>query len=281
MKKSKIVTDKIIYKISRVLSLARRIIRIVTDNRDYRLEELRQNLSKRNHPEKIINYSFTKSFQSKNNKEENKETITFTRTYNPNHNFNYNRFNNCLNNINNRELRETFSNKKVLLTTRQPKNFKKMLVTAEFDLHPELPNRKPNGLLSCKDCIYHKNGYIKPCKSFTFKLTNGKSVTWNYNKFFDCDSKDVLYILICNNCDYFYLRKSIDFKQRIRKHKSDVKHPQNSTCTECAEHLRECAKIEPFFQIYPFYHEKDYYLRDYKEKRFIIKWKPPLNINKT
>ena len=69
-----------------------------------------------------------------------------------------------------------------------------MLVTAKFDLHPELPNRKPNGLFSCTDCIYHKNGYIKPCKSFTFKLTNGKSVTWNYNKFFDCDSKDVLYI---------------------------------------------------------------------------------------
>ena len=95
------------------LLLARRIIRIVTDNCDYRLEEL----LKRNHPEEIINFSFTKSFQPKNNKEENKEVITFTRTYNPNHSFNYNRFNNYLGNINNRELRETFSNKKVLLTT--------------------------------------------------------------------------------------------------------------------------------------------------------------------
>ena len=229
--------------------MARRIIRIVTDNRDDRLEELRQNLLKRNHPEKIINYSFTKSFQPKSNKEENKEIITFTRTYNPNHNFDYNRFNNCLNNINNCELRETFSKKKVLLTTRQPKNLKKMLVTAKFDLHPELSNKKPNGLFS-----------------FTFKLINGKSVTWNYNKFFDCDSKDVLYILICNNCDYFYLGKTIDFKQRIRKHKSDVKHPQNSICRECVEQLRDCAKIEPFFQIYPFCHEKNYYLTDYKEK---------------
>ena len=91
------------------LSLARRIIRIVTDNREYRLEELRQNLLKRNHPEKIINYSFTKSFQPKNSKEENKEIITFTRKYNPGHNFNYNGFNNCLNNINNRKLREKFS----------------------------------------------------------------------------------------------------------------------------------------------------------------------------
>ena len=64
---------------------------------------------------------------------------------------------------------------------------------------------------------------------------------------------------MCNNCDYFYLGKTIDFKQRIRKHKSDVKHPQNSTCRKCAEHLRDCAKLE----------------------RFIIKWKPRLNINKT
>ena len=55
------------------LSLARCIIRIVTDNGDYRLGELRQNLLKRNHLENIINYSFTKCFQPKNNKEENKK----------------------------------------------------------------------------------------------------------------------------------------------------------------------------------------------------------------
>ena len=73
----------------------------------------------------------------------------------------------------------------------------------------------------------------------------------------------------------------MDFKQRISKHRSDVKHPQKSTCRECAEHLRHCAKIEPFFQIYPFYHEKDHYITDCKGKRFIIKWKPPLSINKT
>ena len=141
-----------------------------------------------------------------------------------------------------------------------------MLVTAKFDLHPELPNRKPNGLFSCTDCIYHKNGYIKPCKSFTFKLTNGKSVTWNYNKFFDCDSKDVLYILIY----YFYLEKTINFKQRIRKRKSDVKHPQNSTCRECAEHLRDCAKVEPFFRFIRFIMKKMITLETTKKKDLFL-----------
>ena len=45
--------------------------------------------------------------------------------------------------------------------------------------------------------------------------------------------------------------------------------------------LKKLRKNWAFFHIYPFYHEKDHYLRDYKEKRFIIKWKPPLNINRT
>ena len=127
-----------------------------------------------------------------------------------------------------------------------------MLVTAKSDLDPELPNRKPNGLFSCTDCICHK------------MAISNHIITWNYNKFFDCNSKDVLYILICNNCDNFYIGKTIDFKQRIHNHKSNVKHAQNSTCQECAEHLRDYAKIGPFFQIYLFYHEKDHYLRDYK-----------------
>ena len=68
-------------------------------------------------------------------------------------------------------------------------------------------------MFSCTDCLYHKHGYI----------------------------------LISNNCDYFYLGKIINFKQRICKRKSDVKHPQNSNCRECAEHLTDCAKIELFF----------------------------------
>ena len=71
--------------------------------------------------------------------------------------------------------------------------------------------------------------------------------------------------MVCNNCEYFYFGNTIDFKQRIRKDKSDVKHPQKSTCRECAEHLRDCAKIERFFQIYPFYHEKVIILENTKK----------------
>ena len=44
-------------------SLAKRIVRNVSHNRDERLEELRDHLIHRNHPENIISYAFTKVFQ--------------------------------------------------------------------------------------------------------------------------------------------------------------------------------------------------------------------------
>ena len=83
-------------------------------------------------------------------------------------------------------------------------------------------------------------------------------------------TKDVLYILICNNCGYFYLGKTMNFKQRIRKHKSDVKYPQNSTCRERVEHLRDFAKIEPFFQIYPFIMKKIITLETTKKNDLLL-----------
>ena len=47
------------------LSLAKRIINIVTDNRETRLSELKKHLIERNHPSEIIDYTFTKCFQPK------------------------------------------------------------------------------------------------------------------------------------------------------------------------------------------------------------------------
>ena len=88
------------------------------------------------------------------------------------------------------------------------------------------------------------------------------------NKIFDCDSRDVLYILICNNCEYFYLGKTIDFKQRIRKHKSDVEHSQNSTCREFTEHLRDCAKI--FFRFTCFIMKKIITLETTKKNDLLL-----------
>ena len=156
-----------------------------------------------------------------------------------------------------------------------------MLVKSKFEETSLTTIPKPVGLFPCNSCIYEKDGYINPCTSFNFKLANGKTIIWSYTKYFNCDSKNVLYILICRNCDEFYIGQTQNFKQRIRKHKSDIKHPNNSTCKRCTNHIRVCTKgKEPFFKIYPFYYINDNNIREFKEKKFILKWKPGLNANK-
>ena len=87
---------------------------------------------------------------------------------------------------------------------------------------------KQVGFFPCANCIYYKNGYFKDCLSFSFKSKN-KLLTWHHRCFFSCDSKDVLYILICNNCDFLCIGQTEELKQCSRKHKSDVIHPNAVT----------------------------------------------------
>ena len=79
---------------------------------------------------------------------------------------------------------------------------------------------------------------------------------------------------MCNTCEWFYLGQTTNLKQRLSKHKSDVFHPQNGFCKKCSEHLGDCSIMkEPFFRIYPFLYENKRELREFKEKRFIMRWK--------
>ena len=86
---------------------------------------------------------------------------------------------------------------------------------------------------------------------------------------------------MCKTCDNFHLGQTQDFKQRTAKHKSDVKNPHNSTCRICSEQLSDCNQTEPYFQIFPCHYETNTALREHKEKRYILRWKPPLHRNKS
>ena len=81
---------------------------------------------------------------------------------------------------------------------------------------------------------------------------------------------------------WFCLGQTTNLRWRIRKHKSDVFHLQNSFCKKCSEHLRDCSRMkEPFFRICPFLYENKKELREFKKKRLIMRWKPQLNtVNK-
>ena len=158
-----------------VLSLAKRIINIVTDNRETKLNELKKQPIERNHPPEVIDYTFTKCFQKKLDKNKDLEKIIFTRTFNPNNAINLNELTSSLENIRSNELKQCFQNKTVKLATRQPKNLRKILTKAKFEENPQPPPVKEVGFFSCNDCIYHRWGYFKSCKSFQFKA-NDKSM---------------------------------------------------------------------------------------------------------
>ena len=84
-------------------------------------------------------------------------------------------------------------------------------------------------------------------------LSNPKTNCWlgTIDAFLVVTVKDVLYVLICNKCKFFYTWQTEQLKQRRRKHKSDVIHPNNSNCKKCSEHFKTCSKIkEPYFNIY-------------------------------
>ena len=83
------------------MPLAKRIVGIVSNNKEDRLNKLKEHLLDRKHPQHIIDYSFTKIFQPKF-QTENSDNIMFIRTYNPNHNINLKKFYRCLERIKNK-----------------------------------------------------------------------------------------------------------------------------------------------------------------------------------
>ena len=154
------------------LSLVKRIINIVTDNKEKRLSESKNHLTERNHPPETINYTFTKCFQLKLDKNKDLEKIIFTRTFNSNHVINLNKLTRSPENITSNELKQCFQNKTVQPATRQFRNLQKILTKAKFE-EKSLPTPvKEVGFLPCNDCIYHRCGNFKPCKSFQFKAND-------------------------------------------------------------------------------------------------------------
>ena len=151
-----------------------------------------------------------------------------------------------LENIRSNELKQCFQNKTGQLATRQTKNLRKILTRTKFEENPLHLSVKPVGFFPCNDRIYHRCGYLKPCKLFQVRV-NDKSMIWYYKRYFNCPMKNFIYILMCNTCQWFYLGQTTNSKQRIRKHKSNVFHPQNSFCKKCSEHLRGYSIMkEPF-----------------------------------
>ena len=175
-------------------------------------------------------------------------------------------------------MKKAFRKKWVLLSTRQPPDLRKMLTSAKFVLNPVPREPRLVGLFPCGKCHYCRTGYIKGATGFSVRNQRGEQVTWTYNRYFTCQSVNALYVIMCNIPNDFYVGKAKSVIKRMRKHASDVRHPENSNCKVCANHLRACSNlVEPYFTMYPFFYEDDPLTRHNMERRFIRYWKPNLN----
>ena len=260
------------------LSLAKRIIRITSEQRDSKLDQLKNHLEKRGHPTKTINSAYLKVF-SPHDKKDNERMIVFQTTYNPSVIFQKKKIRNCLEHLTGDTMKETFKHHKIMITTRQPKSLRNLFIRSRFDMTPHKTqgsSQNENGLFCCNKCIYCREKYIVPTKEIIFGKY--RQYKWIYRRRFTCNSVNVIYILQCFFCWYFYIGQTGHMKSRTSKHKSDILHPHNSFCYTLSKHLRDCSKGRtPAFQIFPIYYEDNEAKRRFIEKRFFRQYKPPLN----
>ena len=92
-------------------------------------------------------------------------------------------------------------------------------------LYPK-PSIKSNGtIISYNKCDICKNILITDSK---FRCTaTGK--TYFIKGKLPCDSSNIIYLITCSNCRELYVGSAINFKQRFRIHKSDIK-PDKDIC---------------------------------------------------
>ena len=256
------------------LSLAKRIVKISSHNRDVRLDELMQNLMARGHPRDRILEKFGEVFSPSMRPKLEEETMVFTMTHNPSIGYPKSKIRTILQDIQGDTMKRVFKNTRVVFGTRQPKSLRKSFVRSKFSFVKQ--KKKVSGLFICRrGCKYHRQGYITPCLSLRFGKK--QEFFWEYRRFFDCNAKNVIYVLVCRKCWKFYIGETSDMKKRTRKHKSDVRHPKNSNCRELAEHLRSCSSTSPQFRIFPLLYVDDKNKRRFLESRLIKQFRPPLN----
>ncbi|KAJ8018211.1 hypothetical protein HOLleu_43926 [Holothuria leucospilota] len=91
---------------------------------------------------------------------------------------------------------------------------------------------------------------------------------------FTCESKNVVYVLNCSNCNDQYIGSTKNFANRVTLHRSHIKN-ECYRILEVSKHIHTCGKNN--FRILPFYQCSNENQLLIKENYFICKYKPSLN----
>ena len=249
--------------------LAKRIIVFTSDDKtmENHLMDLKNWLIKCNYPLNIIDKGIHNArLQGPAPERNNRKVIPLISTYYSNyHNDNVIEVaNSLIKNSKDERVRMAFKDTVFVNALRQPPNLLRTLSNSAFIRQS---NSMPAGLYKCtsKRCKICKL-YLQECTSF--KTANG--ATWIIKARIDCNSKNVLYWLLCRFClKVSNTGKTDNFRTRINNHISDCRL---GTSTDIFDnHVHNCSSempfVEPYFKLYAFMQLNCYAnLRNYERK---------------
>ncbi len=269
-------------KINVPYNLARRICTICldTEDRDFRLQELKEFLTKRHYPSSLIvtgiekakSQDITQLRQVTDKTSSTNSVITFVHEHNPCHPNVFKEIKKSMSILQgSTRMKSVIQSTSFIGSKRQPQNLKHLLTNAAFN--------KTLGVVS-KCQSKHNCGcceYILTGSSFYFHKVN---TTFNIKTDMNCGTNNLLYVLVCKGCDEYYIgQTSLELRNRLSSHKSQIKNYQKSMCPVSA-HIHFCTKgLKVKFKIMPFFkiHSSNSSLRDAKEVYFIRKFSAKLN----
>ncbi len=269
-------------KINVPYNLARRICTICleTEEREIRLQELKNFLMKRHYPPNLIMSGINKARdhdiaelrQVTPKAANSNNVITFVHEHNPCHPNIFKEIKHSMSMLQgSTRMKDIVHNTSFISSKRQPPNLKHILTKSYFSNNVGTVSRCESKH-NCGCCDYILTG-----SSFFFSNAN---ITFNIKTDMNCGTKNLLYVLVCKGCDKYYIgQTSLELRNRLASHKSQIKNYQKSMCP-VSQHVHFCAKkLKIKFRIMPFFkmHSSDAQLRDKKELYFIAQMKCDLN----
>ena len=237
--------------------MARRICAIVLDEqlRKLRLDELKIYLLQQKYPLQLIQNGINRAceltiaeLRTPKEQRNEDEIIPVVTTHDPSMS---NMFNMIKSNL---PILHQSSNMKIWAKTesiinskRQPKNLKRHLTSAKFDMLEKTPLVSVCGDSRCGVCSREHFNYLEVGSKKCFN--NGKEFTVNMDM--NCKSENLIYCSTCINCRENYIGQTGNsLCERVRVHKQQIRQPQYRQIP-LSEHLEKCANGK--FKIFPLF----------------------------
>ena len=265
-------------KINIPYNLCRTICTIVEDReilRD-RLEDLKVSLIKAKYPVNIINSAIDKTIdipqidlRTPKDKNDDGQVLPFVSDFNPKNPDVISYINNCMSLLkSNPVLKDVFDKVNFINSKREPPSLRTMLTHSKFTSSKPISGVKKCLNKLCKNCP----AMYETCQYNFWRV----GIIWKIYDFFDCNTKDCIYVLTCKGCSEYYIGKTVNLRNRMTKHRGDINY--NDRClTKVHRHIEVCGNGE--FFVTPFFKVKTQGLTAHLsiESYFIRKFKPLLN----